>query len=45
MDGTASDIDFGDWLVQQGIVSIDEYREKQKEAKDLMNAKKKEHSL
>ena len=38
-DGTASDIDFGDWLVQQGIVSIDEYREKQKEAKDLMNAK------
>lgn len=31
-DGTASDIDFGDWLLQKGRVSQDEYDEKQKEA-------------
>ena len=32
-DGTASDIDFGDWLLQEGRVSHDEYDKKQIEAK------------
>jgi lipopolysaccharide/colanic/teichoic acid biosynthesis glycosyltransferase len=36
-EGTASDMDFGDWLVKEGMVSPDEYYEKQKEAKELLN--------
>ena len=36
-EGTVSDIDFGDWLLEQGTVDRPEYEEKQKEAKDLMN--------
>lgn len=35
-EGTASDIDFGDWLVKEGKVSLDEYKEKQEEVKELM---------
>lgn len=34
-EGTVSDIDFGDWLVANGTVTIDEYNEKQEEAKSL----------
>lgn len=35
-EGTASDIDFGDWLLMEGKVNADEYDEKQKEAKVLL---------
>ncbi len=35
-DGTASDMDFGDWLMQQGKVTQDEYNAKQQEAKELL---------
>jgi hypothetical protein len=35
-DGTVSDIDFGDWLLQNGAVEQSEYDEKQKEAKALL---------
>ena len=32
-DGTASDIDYGDWLLQNGDVTKEEYDQKQQEAK------------
>ncbi len=35
-DGTVSDIDFGDWLLQEGKVTEDEYEQKQAEAKELL---------
>ena len=35
-EGTASDIDFGDWLVKEGKLAEDEYEEKQTEAKELV---------
>ncbi len=35
-DGTASDIDFGDWLLQEGKVDETAYDEKQNEAKELL---------
>ena len=35
-EGTVSDIDFGDWLLEQGTVERSEYDEKQKEAKELL---------
>ncbi len=35
-EGTVSDIDFGDWLLQEGEVSKEEYDEKQAEAKTLL---------
>lgn len=35
-EGTASDIDFGDWLMQEGKVTKEEYEQKQKEAKELL---------
>ncbi len=35
-DGTASDMDFGDWLIQEGMITQEEYDEKQIEAKELM---------
>ena len=35
-EGTASDIDFGDWLMQEGKVDLAEYNEKQQEAKELL---------
>ena len=35
-DGTVSDIDFGDWLLQNGTIAKEEYDEKQKEAKELL---------
>ncbi len=35
-EGTVSDIDFGDWLLQSGAIAQDEYEEKQKEAKALL---------
>ncbi len=36
-EGTVSDIDFGDWLLQEGKVTEDEYHQKQEEAKELLN--------
>lgn len=36
-DGTASDIDFGDWLLVNNSISIDEYNKKQIEAKKINN--------
>jgi lipopolysaccharide/colanic/teichoic acid biosynthesis glycosyltransferase len=35
-EGTVSDIDFGDWLLQNGAVEQSEYDAKQKEAKALL---------
>ena len=35
-EGTVSDLDFGDWLVEQGKVQQEEYDEKQQEAKELL---------
>ena len=35
-EGTSSDIDFGDWLLQNGNIEKNEYDEKQKEAKLLL---------
>ncbi len=36
-EGTESDIDFGDWLLQEGKISKDEYDKKQIEAIGLLN--------
>lgn len=35
-EGTVSDVDFGDWLMQEGKVSEEEYRLRQNEAKILL---------
>ncbi len=35
-DGTVSDMDFGDWLMQEGKITMNEYNEKQSEAKELL---------
>ncbi len=35
-EGTASDVDFGDWLLEEGKVTQNEYEKKQQEAKDLI---------
>ena len=35
-DGTVSDIDLGDWLMQLGRIDLDFYEKKQTEAKELM---------
>lgn len=35
-EGTVSDIDFGDWLLQEGKISKSEYEKKQHEAKELL---------
>lgn len=35
-EGTVSDMDFGDWLLQEGKVDKDVYDEKQEEAKELL---------
>ena len=37
-EGTASDIDFGDYLLQNGSVDAETYESKQSEAKELINA-------
>ena len=37
-EGTVSDMDFGDWLLQEGKVDKAEYDEKQKEAKEILEA-------
>lgn len=37
-DGTVSDMDFGDWLLQKGEVTQEEYDRLQAEAKKLLNA-------
>ncbi len=36
-EGTASDMDFGDWLMMEGKVSQEDYDEKQAEAKELLS--------
>ncbi len=36
-DGTVSDVDFGDWLMNEGKVTKEEYEEKQAAAKNLLN--------
>lgn len=35
-EGTVSDIDFGDWLLQKGKINIMQYESKQLEAKELL---------
>ena len=35
-EGTVSDVDFGDWLLSEGKVDGEVYKEKQKEAKELL---------
>ena len=35
-EGTVSDMDFGDWLLQKGEVTEEVYAERQKEAKELL---------
>ena len=35
-EGTASDLDFGDWLLLQGMIDRDEYIKKQNEAKKIL---------
>ncbi len=35
-DGTASDMDFGDWLMQEGIITQEEYERKCSEAKRIL---------
>lgn len=36
-EGTASDMDFGDWLMAEGKIEQETYDFKQKEAKDLLS--------
>ena len=36
-EGTASDVDYGDWLMMEGKVDQATYDEKQKEARELLN--------
>ena len=38
-EGTASDIDFGDWLLQEGTITKVEYDSKQQEAKRVLRVK------
>lgn len=38
-EGTVSDIDFGDWLLQEGKVNSNEYDEKQDEARKLLEVR------
>lgn len=35
-EGTVSDMDFGDWLLQEGKIDIHEYEEKQRVAKNIL---------
>lgn len=35
-EGTVSDIDYGDWLLQKGEISQEEYEEKRNQAKELI---------
>ncbi len=35
-EGTVSDMDFGDWLMQEGKIDLDTYEKKQAEAKELL---------
>ncbi len=35
-EGTASDLDFGDWLIQEGKITKEEYDQKQEEARELL---------
>lgn len=44
-DGTVSDMDFGDWLLQVGQITEAEYDEKQNEAKALLGIKTNEPAV
>lgn len=44
-EGTSSDMDFGDWLLMEGKVSLEEYEQKQIEAKRLLKVKVEEKTL
>ncbi len=35
-EGTVSDMDFGDWLLEKGDISSEEYAERQSEAKEIL---------
>lgn len=35
-DGTVSDMDFGDWLMQEGKLDLETYEKKQEEAKEML---------
>ncbi len=35
-EGTVSDLDFGDWLIQEGKITREEYDQKQAQAKELL---------
>ena len=35
-EGTVSDMDFGDWLLQKNEVTYEEYSKKQKEARNIL---------
>ena len=35
-EGTVSDLDYGDWLIEQGAVGRETYNQKQSEAKELL---------
>ena len=36
-EGTVSDMDFGDWLLQEGKIDQKTYEEKQQAAKQILN--------
>ena len=38
-EGTASDMDFGDWLMQNGKINQEDYNEKQARARELLSVK------
>ena len=38
-EGTVSDIDFGDYLLEKGAVDAEDYAARQKEAKELLGVK------
>ena len=35
-EGTVSDVDFGDWLLENGTIDKAQYEEKQAEARELL---------
>lgn len=35
-DGTVSDMDYGDWLLQENVITQEDYNKKQEEAKELL---------
>ena len=35
-DGTVSDMDYGDWLLQENVITQEDYNKKQEEAKEII---------